>query len=180
MTYIGIDPGRTGGIVVLQDSGLIFAYPMPATNERGVYVREIVDIFRNVQDTAVIGIEWNVAHVDNVADHAFRFGLQTGQLDGIAQALNFEVIHVYPQAWMNKLGLRGKQHDPDLMYRMAWLDEHYPYAKQLVLGPRGGIQDGLLEALCITHYVKLMRITPLGKKSGPPPAKFRGLPPEEE
>jgi hypothetical protein len=181
MIYVGIDPGRTGGIAIIHPDTSVKIWPMPVSKERGINVLETLALWQSCDSEAtIIAIEWNVARIENQSDHAFRFGLQTGQLDGIAQALGFEVMHVSPQAWMSKLGLRKKADDPNLMNRIAIVKEKYPAAEHLLYGPRGGILDGPLEALLIAHYVKLMKQTPLGKFSGPKPPRFMGLPPEDE
>lgn len=179
MFTAGIDVGRKGGISLLDtDSGEIQVWPMPPEQHRGICLSDLHGILSSFPKSTAVGLESNTCRPEEVPDFAMRFGIQTGELRAMLFCQGLETLLVPPATWMNKLGLTGKQHDPDLDYRMAFVKEHYPYAEPLLLGPHGGIQDGLLEALLISHYIKLMRHTPLGKKSGPKPPKFRGLEPE--
>ena len=178
MVYGGIDPGRTGGIAAIDFDGTVKVWAMPRQEQRGVCLPELFDILRSWPNGTAVGLEWNQARPGESPDYAFRFGLQTGEIHAALFGVGFSTILVSPQAWMNKLGLCGKRDDPKMIYRMAFVRDHYPWAEPLFIGPRGGIQDGPLEALLIAHYVKLVRSTPFGAKSGPRQPKFRGIPPE--
>jgi hypothetical protein len=172
-TYLGVDPGRTGGIAVIEPDGTIRVWPMPAKSERGVDVEAFAEIIRPFASSHV-ALEWNTARPHEVPDYAFRFGLQTGQLDATMRCHGLKVAHVTPQVWMKQLGLTGKADDPKLYYRMEFIRLHYSYAESLFIGPRGGIQDGPLEALLMAHYLRLITESPFGTKGGRPPPKFRG------
>ena len=182
-TFLGIDPGRTGGFAMIHSGGLTL-WEMPPESQRGVSLltleRLIICEAQALSDMElpIVGLEWNVAHPDNVPDHAFRFGLQTGQIHAMFFAHKFQLELISPQLWMAKLGLPGKQFDPECRQRLELLRKHYPHA--LVIGPRGGVLDGLVEAALIAIYLRIVHATPISKKSGPRPPKFRGIIDDEQ
>jgi hypothetical protein len=175
--YAGIDPGRNGGLALIEADNTIRVWPMPEKQERGVNVEDVIDIIRSWPLGTIAGLEYNMGRPGEVPDYAFRFGLQTGQLDGTLRGLGIAVTHIYPQAWMKRLGLTGKRDDPKLHYRRKLLEKIYPHATRLVIGPKGGVKDGILEAILIAHYHKEISESKIGRWGRNPP-KCRGLEPD--
>jgi hypothetical protein len=179
MNVAGIDVGHKGGLAIFNtDTGEIRLWEMPPEQNRGTNLEELWQILQSWPSDTIVGLEYNTCRPGEVPDFAMRFGIQTGELRAALFSFKFETMLVFPQVWMGKLGLWGKQNDPHLQYRMALIREKYPHAEPLLVGPRGGIKDGLVEALLIAEWVRLMHCTPLQKFTGPRPPRFLGLTPE--
>lgn len=180
-TFIGIDPGRSGALAMIQDANsaaggyVIEVYDMPPHgDERGIDVAATAEIMRQWPQNAIVGLEWNSGRPGEVPDFAYRFGLQTGQLDALCYALGLQVTHLASNKWTAKLGLPGKTWQGALEQRAALWDSLYPHAEGLIRGPRGGLLDGRLDALLLSHYMRISHSTPCGLKGGRRPAIFRG------
>jgi hypothetical protein len=167
-TVMGIDPGRTGGIAAIGiKSGLPRVWPMPESEERGCDVQSVDAILSQVtvKDTLVY-LEWNNARPHEVPDFAMRAGLQLGQIDALLYARGFSKRQIVPQKWTGYFGLPGKTFTNAIPIRARFFDEKFPAFTKLIRGPRGGIQDGLLDALLIAYYGWVGESQPFGHKGG--------------
>lgn len=183
MLYAGIDVGRKGGFGLISgDKSLIRVWPMPKEHNRGVSLWGIKEVFDTWEDLRVqqdavlkIAIEWNTSRPGEVPDYAFRFGLQTGQIDGLMfNRDGWDVEYVTPNKWKPKLGLPGKSWDEKSEQGVRFWDHTYPGQEGLIRGPRGGVHDGLLDALLMAHYSWLVNGTMSGRWSKNPPRFFGG------
>lgn len=177
--YAGIDPGRTGALAVINRDGIPWVAAMPPEHERGINLEELRDVLSgwDVAGT-LVALEWNTARPGEVPDFAYRFGLQSGQLDAMLYTMGFTVRHLSPNLWTGKLGLPGKTWAGAIHQRAALWDAEYPAYMGLIRGPRGGILDGLLDALLIAHWLRLTGLSPVGRKGGKRPPRFFGFAPE--
>lgn len=97
MVYIGIDPGKSGGICFIKDKKKAVAYKCPDTIEQMTsIVKEEIKGFRKKQ--AIIEHVHSMPR-DGVVS-AFSFGRNFGTWLGILAALNINLIMVSPQKWM--------------------------------------------------------------------------------
>lgn len=174
-TVLGIDVGRTGALAsISQQTGLVRVHDMPAEDGRGINLYDLRLILQEyTASTTLIGLEWNNSRPGEVPDYAFRFGLQTGELHGLAFGLGFKVQKIRPQAWCSYFGLPGKQDSSAMPLRVAVLEKAYPAFSHLLYGPRSGILSGITDALLIAHYLRLSQTT-FGLKGGRRPAIQRG------
>lgn len=102
MIYIGIDPGASGGIAVVNDSTVIQAVAMPATE---------ADIWKfltgNGQPAppgvyrAVIEHVWSTPGQGG----AFKFGKSVGTLLGLLTAAGIPFDQILPRIWQKALGV---------------------------------------------------------------------------
>lgn len=178
MYFVGIDPGRTGGIGCIGIDQSVRVWRMPPATDRGIPMEQVKDIFASLPRPCTIALEWNTSRPEEVPDYAFRFGLQTGQLDGLLGGMGIRPSHLTPQAWKAKLGLVGKSHDPDSVQGQLMWKKLYPQYAHLIYGPRGGVLDGPLDALLIAEYVRIINVSVVGKWGRRPP-RFRGLTAEQ-
>lgn len=106
MTYIGIDPGKTGSISVLED-GVISIVNIPKT------IAEMTDVF----DAIIAGR--NINHIYAVIEKVhslpkqgvascFTFGQSFGWLQAMLAAHHIKTIEVSPQKWMKLVGALPK------------------------------------------------------------------------
>lgn len=175
---IGIDPGRSGAIALIRSNGrdlTVQCWNMPSHDgNRGIDIRAMLAIMDELDPKALVGLEYNSGRPGETPDFAYRFGLQTGQLEGLFRARGFEVKCISPNLWTGKLGLPGKQHPGAIEQRAAMWDRLYPAYAGLIRGPKGGIHDGPLDALLISHWLRLTESSPVGKMGGRRPPRWMG------
>jgi len=183
MTFIGIDPGRKGGIALISEQGLR-VWEMPPEQHRGINLAELNEIITHHltpwdgEPIGHVAIEWNTCRPEEVPDFAMRFGIQSGELRAMFFARGLDVDLVPPNTWMQKLGLPGKDGDFECRQRAELVSREFPGSNELWTGPRGGVHDGILESICIALYERVYWSTPLGRKTGPRKPTFRGIEPE--
>lgn len=178
--FIGVDPGFTGGLALLSADGLIArVWPMPTTgkrNHRKLDLGYLTGIIRTFPPNSQVGLEWPQGLPGDSPQSMMRFGVQVGQIDALLYAHEFLPEHISPSVWKGRLGLPGKAHDPSSWQGVQYWAERYPSHSGLIHGPRGGILDGLLDALLLAHYLKLGTTSPMGWHGGKRPPAFRGVP----
>lgn len=109
MFWIGIDPGKSGGIAVISDNwdvGTAQVYKMPAT-ERDLYdqLKEIKDMIENqMENNSMFCLIENVHSFPGMAAKAtFTFGYHYGLEIAFLTALQIPFERVTPQKWMRAL-----------------------------------------------------------------------------
>ena len=133
MKYIGIDPGKSGGIAILDDTGM-YAIKMPETEK---------DLFDYLKDNAYDSfcvIEQVHAMPGQGVTSMFNFGASYGGLRMALIGNNIPFETVTPQKWQKVLGCRT-QGDKNVSKRKA--QELYPELK---------ITHALADAILIAHY----------------------------
>lgn len=98
--FIGIDPGKSGGIAFLRGSK-IRAFKMPST------VRDIVDLFRKHAEgrDAFAVLEKVSARPGDGNASMFKFGTGFGVLQGVLSTLEIPYEMVTPRKWQKEFGL---------------------------------------------------------------------------
>lgn len=127
--YIGIDPGKNGGIVGLTNGKINVIDKMPQT-AYDMWDYFIYLGFPNMiekEQTYVIIEDVHSMPTDGVAS-AFTFGHHIGVFDGIFAALGIYPHRVRPQIWQSHFGLqRDKQGE----------ESKYSYKKRILEMARG-------------------------------------------
>jgi len=146
MRYLGIDPGKSGGIAYVDDAGKYDAWPIPATE------RDTLDIFDEFQlDDDAIGLR---ALIEKVASRPgqgvasmFAFGRNYGMLRAflVASFIPFEAVP--PGTWQKEFGLI----DPAAT-RTVKKNKHKARAQELFPGMK--ITHAIADALLIAEYCK--------------------------
>ena len=96
--YIGIDPGRSGGMCVIEDD-FIKAYPCPS-NIQDMAVMFAMAISVNETKTVVAYIEKVWARPTDGRSSMWKFAENYGTWLGIAGAYEIDLQEVSPQAWI--------------------------------------------------------------------------------
>jgi len=107
---IAIDPGKSGGIAVLNiKTGKVVTKKMPVT------VTDILKLLRVWGKDAVCFIEKVHSMPRDSAKGAFTFGKNVGHLEGILAATKIPTHEVSPKKWQAtlELGTKGKRSDKD-------------------------------------------------------------------
>tara|TARA_R100000951_G_scaffold31974_1_gene27298 strand:+ start:1275 stop:1772 length:498 start_codon:yes stop_codon:yes gene_type:complete len=119
-TYIGIDPGKSGGICSIEDNRL-------RANKCPDSVQGMAELFKDIlQDTSpkdvFLYIEkvWAMPH--DGKSSIFTFGQNYGQWEGVIASFNIIPIYVTPSVWMKhhevQKGLK-KQERKNILKQMA-------------------------------------------------------------
>jgi len=96
--YIGIDPGKSGGLCVIEDK-FIKAYPCP-DNTQDMALLFAMAISVNETKTVIPYIEKVWARPHDAKGSIWKFAENYGMWFGIAGAYELDLITVSPQRWM--------------------------------------------------------------------------------
>ena len=136
--YVGIDPGKGGGICVISKD-TCRAYKCPQTaNEMATLFGIIIGNDAPIDVHVVIEQVW--ARPTNGARHSFAYGTNYGLWFGIAAAYEIEMNVVSPQKWMADVGCpKGME----LKKRKHWLKDRakklYPQIPKITLATADAI-----------------------------------------
>lgn len=115
MKRIGIDPGISGALALLDDNlALLDVLDMPimalSKTKRQVNAAELAKILSKWKD-ATAYVEKVSAYPGQGVTAMFNFGMSYGTLLGVLGALQIPVVLVSPQSWKKKAGILGKEKD---------------------------------------------------------------------
>jgi len=117
---LGIDPGLTGAIALIDGEDCLQVWDMPAIEKTHGKGKEVnAYLLADLIVEAVSEAEGNiVAHVEQVSampgqgvSSMFSFGHSAGVVKGVLGALGVKVVMVRPQAWKKTHSLTGKGKD---------------------------------------------------------------------
>ena len=119
MRIIGIDPGLSGAIAILEDRKVLEIFDMPVMaegkkNKRQLNSAQLVNIIKsNLEDadnTAVVVEQVNAMPGQGVTS-MFNFGQSFGILKGICSAMQLPMFFVRPAKWKKYFNLINSQKD---------------------------------------------------------------------
>ena len=131
MKVIGIDPGLSGAIAVLENNKVLNVFDMPVMSEGKKNKRQLnsallVDIIKeNIglnEEVAVIVEQVNAMPGQGVTS-MFNFGQTFGAIKGICAALNLPIFFVRPSKWKKHFELINSSKDAS----RTKVIEMYPY-----------------------------------------------------
>jgi len=144
---VGIDPGQSGGIAYIHESGAAsFAYPMPVAGKE-IDGHTIAALLREWQPSVVYVEKVHSMPKQGVAS-TFKFGMGYGVIIGICDALGLPYRLVTPQAWKRQV-LAGTTKDKDAA--ISFVRRAYPHVN-LTPGAKRKPHDGMADALCIAEF----------------------------
>lgn len=157
---LGIDPGLSGGIAVMDEAGPIYVQKMPVISSDGKKVidpgaiRDVIRKFRPHEGFEMVAVIEKVhAMPGQGVTSMFSFGFGYGVLVGVLSAMQVPIEHVRPQAWQKEV-LGGIDSKLGKKRAVVWALDRYPSL--------GKLPDGQADALAMAHYGRL-RLT--GAKS---------------
>lgn len=149
MNMIGIDPGLTGAIAVIDADGLARVWDMPtvgrgAKGRQTVNAAELAALLRGIMTesgrvTAIV--EDVAARPGQGVASMFRFGQSVGVVQGVLATLGIPAEYITPAKWKRTAGLIGCHKDAS----RARAIDLYPYLP-LALKKHCGRADALLIA----------------------------------
>lgn len=138
MTFLGIDPGASGGIAVIWANGQASAHKMPETEDD---VIEAIEEIASSNDVFAVIEKVHSMPKQGVAS-SFAFGVSYGGLRMALAALKIRREHVTPQKWQKELGCLTKG-DKNVSKRRA--QELFPKIK---------VTHAIADALLIAEYAR--------------------------
>ena len=119
MRVIGIDPGLSGAIAILEDNKVLQIFDMPVMaegkkNKRQLNNAQLVNIIKDntqgSEEKAVVVEQVNAMPGQGVTS-MFNFGQTFGAIKGICAALNLPVFFVRPTKWKKHFELINSSKD---------------------------------------------------------------------
>lgn len=160
--YIGIDPGFSGAISRINQSGsLVDVWDLPTISgekdrEREFDLGRLHDRIRSLRrlPDPVVGLEYPTTRPGEGAERAKRFGQGLGFLEAMLYCCGLPYYKIVPNLWKGRLGLPGKETPGANAIGAEAFKRYYPAHEVLIFGPRKGILDGRLDALMIAHFLR--------------------------
>ena len=129
--YIGIDPGRSGGMCVIEND-FIKAYPCPS-NIQDMAIMFAMAISVNETKKVVAYIEKVWARPTDGRSSMWKFAENYGTWLGIAGAYEIDLQEVSPQAWMKYLETPKLEKTRRKRYLRDKARSMYPELKKVTL-----------------------------------------------
>lgn len=154
MIYIGIDPGASGGIALLDHDGhVVAARPMPETE------RDLLDVFESpligAEPRAVLERVWSSPQM-GVAS-AFKFGVGVGLLRMGLTAAKIPFTEVTPNRWQKAMGIIQHVGKTRLGETPA-KDKNIAKRRAQQLFPSVKVTHALADALLIADYCRRVEL----------------------
>ena len=119
MKVLGIDPGLSGAIAILEDNKVINLFDMPVMsegkkNKRQLNSAQLVNIIKqntsNDEEIAVVVEQVNAMPGQGVTS-MFNFGQTFGAIKGVCAALELPIFFVRPSKWKKHFELINSSKD---------------------------------------------------------------------
>jgi len=119
MRIIGIDPGLSGGIAILENNKIkeIFDMPVMADGKKNkrqlnsaLLAQLIKDSIKDIDDSVIVVEQVNAMPGQGVTS-MFNFGQTFGAIKGICAALNLPIFFVRPAKWKKHFELINSSKD---------------------------------------------------------------------
>ena len=151
MLKIGIDPGLSGAIVIMDGDTPVAWYRMPIM-KTGSANRVNASALAAIIRPSIYGDQEVRAYVELVGSmpgqgvaSMFSFGHSAGVIQGVLGAFEIPVVMVTPQSWKKRAGLVGK--DKDASRTLAI--QMWPYWREL---DKKGVGQAYADAAFIALY----------------------------
>ena len=119
MRIIGIDPGLSGAIAILENNKVVGIYDMPVMaegkkNKRQLNSAQLVNIIKdntNTKEEIAVVVEQVNAMPGQGVTSMFNFGQTFGAIKGVCAALNLSIFFVRPSKWKRHFELINSSKD---------------------------------------------------------------------
>ena len=119
MKIIGIDPGLSGAIAIIEDNKVLSIFDMPVMaegkkNKRQLNSAQLVDIIKEnikINDDIAVVVEQVNAMPGQGVTSMFNFGQTFGAIKGVCAALKLPIFFVRPSKWKKHFDLLNSSKD---------------------------------------------------------------------
>lgn len=124
---IGIDPGFTGGLAIVDDEQLLEVFEMPLhTGKRkrvcGTELSMMLADWRRLYECNHAVVEFVAARPNQGVTSVFNFGMSYGVILGVLDTLGFSVSYAAPQKWKKDLSLDSSKDSSRALACELWPD----------------------------------------------------------
>lgn len=124
---IGIDPGFTGGLAIVDDEQLLEVFEMPlhvGKRKRvcGVELSMMLNDWRQLHGCNHAVVEYVAARPNQGVTSVFNFGMSYGVILGVLDTLGFTISYAAPQKWKKDLGLDSSKDSSRSLACDLWPD----------------------------------------------------------
>lgn len=138
--YAGVDPGATGGVVVLNEDGVLI----------GIWD---TGGFPGWSGLVSMVVEQQHAFPNITATTNFKMGQGSGYWRGWCRALGIGLEEVSAGKWQRAIcGTLPRERKAKKKAICEWARRRWPQFADRFVGPRGAVLDGLSDAACIALY----------------------------
>lgn len=141
MTYIGIDPGKSGALAMI-DGDIAFAIPFDETK----YIAELQTVDPR---QAAACLEYVHAMPNQGTRSMFSFGQNYGWLQGVLTVLRIPYELVAPRKWKGAFSVTGDKNSS-----IAVCKRLFPSVNLLKTERCRTAHDGMAEALLMAEYAR--------------------------
>jgi hypothetical protein len=157
-TYIGIDPGKTGGLAIIptcppECDPDVQSWEMPLGVDKDLDVDMIYRIINGWNNPICI-IEKSQAMPKQGVKGVFNYGVGYGKLIAILELSDIPYQEVQPQKWKKEFSLINKKgaSKKDKRHSVRMAEKLFPEVKGQFKTKRGRLKDGMAEALLMAEY----------------------------
>jgi crossover junction endodeoxyribonuclease RuvC len=146
MIYIGIDPGASGGIACIWESGAADAWKMPETERDVSQLLCQFSFGKHLELNDVFAVIEQVGPMPgNGVTGMFKFGMNYGFLRGLLTAFEIPFDEARPQKWQKAMGCMSKG------------DKNITKQKAQQLHPELKITHATADAILIAEFARRLR-----------------------
>ena len=152
--FIGIDPGAKGAacLILIGDNNFHRYLFIDWTDPKDVYEKINAWPIRSIKMAVLEKVH---ARPGMAAKAMFSFGRNTGHWEMILLSLEIPFQMITPQGWQK--GLIVKSDGPDTKTRAKVVALRlFPELESRLIGPKGGVRDGRIDALLIAEKARRM------------------------
>tara|TARA_A100001201_G_scaffold143757_1_gene147281 strand:+ start:23926 stop:24378 length:453 start_codon:yes stop_codon:yes gene_type:complete len=145
-SFMGIDPGQTGGVAIIGDDSLAQVMPLTGKQVDGAKIAFWLKTF----DPKLVVVEQVHSMPKQGVASSFKFGVSYGIVIGAVLAAGIPLQTVTPQAWKKKI-LAGTTRDKHAAIEFS--ARMFPWA-DLTPGAKRKPHDGIADALCLAEFAR--------------------------
>ena len=146
MMTVGIDPGKKGGIAMVDDNGIYQMVVMPEN------VTELRKVLRTVPVVCTVFIEKVHAMPGQGVVSMFNFGKGYGEVLASVELLGFNITLVPPQKWQKAVFTESSKGLPPKERALITATKLYPEQDWLATSRSKVPHSGLIDAALIATY----------------------------
>ena len=144
---LGIDPGASGAMALLDGDVLVRVADMPTIMVKGrsrILAPGVVDLIVETKPDKIVLEDVNAMPGQGVSS-MFSFGRGLGVLEGVIAALGYPLIMVRPAKWKRDAGVPADKDAARLMATRLWPDHSAMFARKK--------DDGRAEAALLARWM---------------------------
>ncbi len=144
--YIGIDPGKNGGVGVIYEHPIAFPYD---DNHFVVYMSGVAKKIQEDNFRVIVGVEKVSAMPGQGVTSMFNFGKTLGFIEGVLRAFNIPYQLIPPRTWKKEFSLSS-----DKNASIEVCQKLFPETNLMASDRSRKPHDGMAEALLIAEYMR--------------------------